>query len=197
MTPRPEIITASNSTAAMFMWRRVRCSQIQKVARIRHEAGEAIDWAAFAFTATTERLWLRAGHYRSDDWKRTQSWPAANTATFLLYGRNAPFQRREDVPEHVWAMVEESVARGLACGHETLSPTAIAVRLGVTAAFRREHRLWMIGACDKSRHELREESKALAAERQRARRQATVNGRRRSVAPPAWWSGTNISPPLR
>ena len=172
MMSRPNIFRASNETAAQFLWRRVRCSQIQKIARIRHEAGEPVDWRAFAFVLTTERLWLRAGVYRHDDWRRGQSWPATNAATCLLYGRNAPFACRDDVPDAIWQAVEEGVAAGLATGHAALSATDIAHQLDVTSAFRREHRLWMVGATDKSRSELREESRLLATERQRARRQA-------------------------
>ncbi len=172
MTPRPEIFRASNATAAQFLWRRVRCSQIQKIVRLRHEAGETVDWRAWAAILTSERLWLHAGVYRHEDWRRSQSWPAANAATALLYGRNAPFERREAVPETIWQAVEEGVATGIEAGHQALSASVIARRLGVSAAFRREHRLWMIGATDKSRTELRDESRELATERQRARRQA-------------------------
>lgn len=175
---REHPFTASQATTAQFMHKRVLCSTVQQVAQVRLAAGLAVDWDTWAGALARLLLWAPAGWYESEEWDAPRRWPAPTPEWLLLAGKGAPFRRRADIPHKVLVAVAKAIEAAKVAGPSVLSPAGLARVLNVTAAFRREHKLWALGAVDATKAELRAQSRRLSAARKAADRTRKAIARR-------------------
>ncbi len=152
---------------------RIRQGNLRTIAHNRR-GDPGFNWRRWAYYMANDLRLLPPGQYRAPGWKGPQCWPAATVATVLFGGKTPVFGPGErPPPEDVITAVIQGISDAPPGQPRTMhTGRDIAKSLRVTDADRKRLKIWLIGACDRTEDELREDAKERRAARARARRHA-------------------------
>ena len=163
----PRVVTLSAKDAKWFRISRQRQAMLKKVARDRR-GDPNFPWRRWAYYEANEKRQFPPGLYTGPGLRGVETWSGAHVLSILYRGKTPVFYDDEDAPPHIIEEVRAGVADAPA--DEDYSPKTgrdFAKGLGVTAADRQRLEVWLIGATDRTRKQLKADAKERRKQRAR------------------------------
>ena len=169
--------------AEYFKISNLRQAQFKTVARDRRD-DPTFSWRKLGYLSANEKRQFHPGRYQVEGLRGVQGWTGASVASILYHGKNPIFDDDEEAPR--W--IVDEIKAGIADAppdekHHPMTGQDFAKALGVTAADRERHKVWLIGANDRTQSELHADAKARREQRRAdKRRDAGMTPRAESTA---------------
>ena len=105
-----------------------------------------LSWRKLGYLSANEKRQFHPGRYQVEGLRGVQGWTGASVASILYHGKNPIFDDDEEAPR--W--IVDEIKAGIADAppdekHHPMTGQDFAKALGVTAADRERHKVWLIG----------------------------------------------------